>query len=218
MLEPIRVLIADDHTIVRAGIRLLLETEPDVQVVGEAVTGDEALALAGELRPSVILMDIGMPGITGLEATREIKLRFPEIQILVLTMHRSEDYFFESLKAGASGYVLKGAETGELIRALRSVARGEVFLYPSMARHLLQDYLHLVGEEGHSGDPSLTARERQVLRLLAEGYSNVEIAHRLVVSPSTVHSHRSNLMLKLNLHTRHDLIQYARRRGLIREA
>ncbi|HEX9679892.1 MAG TPA: response regulator transcription factor, partial [Anaerolineales bacterium] len=119
MLEPIRVLIADDHTIVRAGIRLLLETEPDVQVVGEAVTGDEALALAGELRPSVILMDIGMPGITGLEATREIKLRFPEIQILVLTMHRSEDYFFESLKAGASGYVLKGAETGELIRALR---------------------------------------------------------------------------------------------------
>lgn len=117
MPEPIRVLIADDHTIVRAGIRLLLETEPDVQVVGEAVTGDEALALAGELRPAVILMDIGMPGISGLEATREIKLRFPDIQILVLTMHRSEDYFFETLKAGASGYVLKGAETGELIRA-----------------------------------------------------------------------------------------------------
>ncbi|HKZ83779.1 MAG TPA: response regulator transcription factor [Anaerolineae bacterium] len=217
MSDKVRVLIADDHTIVRSGVRLLLQAEPDIEVVGEALNGDEAVALAASLRPDVVLMDIAMPGMGGLEATRQIKARFPEMHVLVLTMHRSDEYFFEMLKAGASGYVLKGAETNELIGAIRAVARGEVFLYPTMAKQLLQDYLNRLKEGAGLSQPTLTPREREILRLLAEGYSNKEIAERLIVSPSTIHSHRTNLMRKLNLSSRHDLIRYARERGLIRD-
>ncbi|HEY4580315.1 MAG TPA: response regulator transcription factor, partial [Candidatus Acidoferrales bacterium] len=145
MTDKIRVLIADDHTIVRSGVRLLLQAEPDIEVVGEALNSAEAVALAESLRPTVILMDIAMPpGVNGLEATRQIKARFPNMHVLVLTMHRSEEYFFETLKAGASGYVLKSAETNDLLTAVRIVARGEVFLYPVMAKQLLQGYLHLL--------------------------------------------------------------------------
>jgi two-component system response regulator NreC len=213
------VLIADDHTIVRSGVRLLLQAEPDIEVVGEALNSAEAVALAESLRPTVILMDIAMPpGVNGLEATRQIKARFPNMHVLVLTMHRSEEYFFETLKAGASGYVLKSAETNDLLTAVRIVARGEVFLYPVMAKQLLQGYLHLLQASDVPGQPTLTAREKEILRLLAEGYSNKEIAERLVISPSTVHSHHANLMKKLNLESRHDLIQYARQRGLLRDA
>jgi two-component system response regulator NreC len=215
MADKIRVLMVDDHTIVRAGVRLLVEAEPDMEVVGEALNGTEAVTLTESLRPDVILMDIAMPDMNGLEATRQIKSRFPDVHVLVLTMHRSDDYFFEALKAGASGYVLKAAETNELIGAIRAVARGEVFLYPTVARHLLQDYLNRLNEPGGAAGPALTPREKEILRLLAEGYSNKEIADRLVVSPSTIHSHRSNLMKKLNLSSRHDLIQYARERGLL---
>ncbi|MBI5293367.1 MAG: response regulator transcription factor [Chloroflexi bacterium] len=218
MTKPIRVLIADDHTIVRAGVRLLLEAEPDMEVIGEALTGDEAVAAAESLKPNVILMDISMPGLNGMEATGKIKTRFPEIQVLVLTMHRSDEYFFEVLKAGASGYVLKGAETNELIGAIRAVARGEVFLYPTMAKQLLQDYLSRVKGLESLALPALTPREKEILHLLADGYSNKEIAERLVVSPSTVHSHHSNLMKKLNLNSRHELIQFARQRGLLRDS
>ena len=217
MADKARVLIADDHTIVRSGVRLLLQAEPDIEVVGEALNGDKALALAESLRPNVILMDIAMPGMDGLEATRQIKARFPDMHVLVLTMHRSDEYFFEMLKAGASGYVLKGAETNELIGAIRAVARGEVFLYPTMAKQLLQDYLNRLKEGAGLPQPTLTPREKEILRLLAEGYSNKEIAEHLIVSPSTIHSHRANLMRKLNLSSRHDLIQYARERGLIRD-
>ncbi len=217
MADKVRVLIADDHTIVRSGVRLLLQAEADIEVVGEALNGDEAVALAESLRPDVVLMDIAMPGMDGLEATRQIKARFPEMHVLVLTMHRSDEYFFEMLKAGASGYVLKGAETNELIGAIRAVARGEVFLYPTMAKQLLQDYLNRLKEGAGLPQSTLTPREREILRLLAEGYSNKEIAERLIVSPSTIHSHRTNLMRKLNLSSRHDLIRYARERGLIRD-
>ena len=217
MSDKVRVLIADDHTIVRSGVRLLLQAEPDIEVVGEALNGHEAVALAESLRPDVVLMDIAMPGTDGLEATRQIKARFPDTHVLVLTMHRSDEYFFEMLKAGASGYVLKGAETNELIGAIRAVARGEVFLYPTMAKQLLQDYLNRLKEGAGLSQPTLTPREREILRLLAEGYSNKEIAERLIVSPSTIHSHRTNLMRKLNLSSRHDLIRYARERGLIRD-
>ena len=217
MADKVRVLIADDHTIVRSGVRLLLQAEPDIEVVGEALNGDEAVALAESLRPDVVLMDIAMPGMDGLEATRRIKARFPDMHVLVLTMHRSDEYFFEMLKAGASGYVLKGAETIELIGAIRAVARGEVFLYPTMAKQLLQDYLNRLKEEAGLPQPTLTPREIEILRLLGEGYSNKEIAERLIVSPSTIHSHRTNLMRKLNLSSRHDLIRYARERGLIRD-
>ncbi len=210
----IRVLIADDHTIVRAGVRLLLESETDVEVVGEALTGDEAVAMAEALRPEVILMDIAMPGKTGLEATRIVKAQFPEINVLILTMHRSEEYFFEVLKAGASGYVLKSADTSDLLQALRIVARGEVFLYPSMAKQLLKDYLHRLEIPGEAL-AGLTPREREILSMVAEGYSNKEIAEKLVVSASTVHSHHANLMKKLNLTTRYQLVQYARQHGLL---
>jgi two-component system response regulator NreC len=214
MNDHIRVLVADDHTIVRSGVRLLLESEPDIEVVGEALDGHEAIDLAGSLRPDVILMDIAMPGMDGLEATRRIKARWPEIDVLVLTMHRTDDYFFEMLKAGASGYVLKGAQTDELIHALRVVSRGEVFLYPTMASKLVEDYLNREESDGYSDLP-LSPRETEIMMLLADGYNNKEIADKLVVSPSTVHTHRSNLMAKLGLNSRHELVQYARQRGLL---
>ena len=217
MADTIRVLVADDHTIFRAGVRLLLEAEPDIDVVGEALDGNEAIALAESLRPDVILMDIAMPGTNGLEATRLIKARFPDMHVLVLTMHHTDEYFFEMLKAGASGYVLKGAETSELISAIREVSRGEVFLHPTMAKKLLQDYLSRLQEAEGSGQPALTPREKDILRLLAEGYSNKEIAARLFVSPSTIHSHRTNLMQKLTLSSRQELISYARQRGLLHD-
>lgn len=214
LADPIRVLIADDHTIVRSGVHLLLEAEADIEVVGEALDGREALKLAKSLQPDVVLMDITMPVMDGLEATKQLKTRFPHINVLVLTMHRSDEYFFEMLKAGASGYILKGAKTNELINAVRVVHQGEVFLYPTMTQKLVQGYLQLADWENES-EPSLSPREKEIFRLLAEGYSNKEIAEKLVISPSTVHSHRGNLMDKLGLSNRRELIQYARKRGLI---
>ena len=216
MADQISVLIADDHTIVRSGVRILLEAEPDIRVVGEALNGIEALELAESLQPEIVLMDITMPEMDGLEATRQLKTRYPHINVLVLTMHRSDEYFFEMLRAGASGYILKGAKTSELINAIHIVQQGEVFLYPSMTQKLVQGYLELTNWENED-EPSLSPREKEIFLLLAEGYSNKEIADELVISPSTVHSHRSNLMDKLGLNNRHELIQYARRRGLIQK-
>jgi two-component system response regulator NreC len=214
--DMIRVLIADDHTIVRSGVRLLLESEADIAVVAEAVDGDQALSLVEELLPDVVLMDIAMPGTDGLQATRQIKERWPDINVLVLTMHRQEEYFFELLKAGASGYLLKGAETNDLIQAVRVVSQGEVFLYPSMAQRLVKDYLDRVTGEPSRGSV-LSPREQEILSLLAEGYDTNAIAEKLVISPSTVHTHRSNIMQKLELSTRHELVQYARQHGLIQD-
>ena len=214
MSDNIRVLIADDHTIVRSGLRLLLEAEPDLEVVAEAVDGDDALVLVESLHPDVVLMDIAMPGIDGLQATRVIKERWPQIQVLVLTMHRQEEYFFEMLKAGASGYLLKGAETNDLINAIRVVSRGEVWLYPALAQRLVKDYLSKATGE-RTPQSILSPREQEILTLLAEGYDNNAIAEKLVISPSTVHTHRSNIMNKLGLNTRHELVQYARQNGLI---
>jgi two-component system, NarL family, response regulator NreC len=213
--DPIRVLIADDHTIVRSGLTLLLSSESDIQVVGQADDGAAAVDMAARLHPDVVLMDIAMPELDGMAATRQIKAASPETRILVLTMHRSDEYFFEMLKAGASGYVLKAAETDELIAAIRVVARGDAFLFPAMAKKLVQDYVSRFGEVEASGQPSLTPREKEILRLVAKGYSNKEIAEHLVLSPSTVHSHRTNLMKKLNLSTQHGLIDYARGQGWV---
>jgi len=214
MAELIRILIADDHTIFRSGLRLLLASEPEFEVVGEAENGEQAITLAQQLVPDVILMDIGMPGINGYEATKRLKELLPEVKVLVLTMHRSEEYFFQMLEAGASGYVLKGAETSDLIQSVRTVSRGEVFLYPTMAARLVEEYLR-----DHSGKPGLskklTPRETQILQMIADGYANKEIADSLVISPSTVHSHLTNLMQKLELTRRHELVQYARQHGLI---
>lgn len=216
MDECIRVLIADDHTIVRSGVRLLLENEPDIQVVGEALDGAQAVERVAVLQPDVVLMDIGMPGIDGLEATRQIKDRFPHIQVVVLTMHRSEEYFFEILKAGASGYLLKGADTDDLIKAIRVAHCGEVFLYPSMAQKLLQEFIFQAHSENDK-TRRLSPREKEIIRLLADGYSNKDIAKKLVLSLSTVHTHIGNLMSKLCLNNRRDLIQYARKQGLSKE-
>lgn len=213
--DEIRVLIADDHTIVRSGLTMLLSHESDIGVVGEAVDGESAIQLCLELKPDVVLMDIGMPGINGMQATKEIKSQLPDTQVLVLTMHRSDEYFFQMLEAGASGYILKGAETSELINAVRAVARGDVFLYPTMARKLVSEYLNQLGADP-PGEQKLTGREREILQLIVDGFTNKEIAEKLVLSPSTVHSHRTNMMHKLNLTSRHELVQYARKRGLIK--
>lgn len=216
MVDSIRVLIADDHTIVRSGVRLLLETEAGFEVVAEAVDGNQALKLVGELQPDVVLMDIAMPDMDGLQATRQIKEKWPGIHVLILTMHRQEEYFFEALKAGASGYLLKGAETDDLIEAVHVVSRGEVFLYPSMAQRLVKDYLERVTGE-RVNRPVLSPREQEILALLSEGYDTQAIADKLVISTSTVHSHRANIMQKLGLSTRHELVQYARQSGLIQD-
>ncbi|MBI4671995.1 MAG: response regulator transcription factor [Chloroflexi bacterium] len=216
MEKKIRVLVADDHTIVREGVRLLLEAQPDIEVVGEAADGQEALVLVRQLRPDLVVMDLQMPILNGLEATRAIKHEFPQTQILALTMYESDEYFFQVLAAGASGYVLKKAASADLIAAIRAAHQGDVFLYPSVARRLVFDYLARVksGEEQSSYD-GLTAREREVLKLIAEGYTNQAIAEKLVISPSTVQTHRTRIMQRLNLHSRAELIQYARRKGLL---
>ncbi len=219
MMDKIRVLIVDDHTIVREGVRLLLEAQPDIEVVGEAADGQEAVELMRQLKPDLVLMDIQMPKLNGMDATRAIKQEFPQAHILALTMYESDDYFFQVLNAGASGYVLKKAASGDLIAAIRAVHQGDVFLYPSVARRLVSDYLARVksGEEKSSYD-GLTERERQVLKLIAEGHTNQAIATKLVISPSTVQTHRTRIMQRLNLHGRAELISYARRKGLLDSA
>jgi DNA-binding NarL/FixJ family response regulator len=214
----IRVLIADDHTLVRQGIRMLIEAQPDLAVVGEAGDGVEAVRLASELKPDLVIMDVAMPEMDGLAATRAIKQQRPEVEILALTMHEGENYFFEILAAGAAGYVLKRAAASDLITAVRAVARGEVFLYPAVAKKLVTDYLSRVRFDHASGRAEydgLTARERQVLALVADGLSNREISERLTVSLSTVQTHYAHIAEKLNLHNRVELVRYALRHGLI---
>jgi len=215
-MSKIRILIVDDHTIVREGVRILLEAQPDMQVAGEAADGQAAIALVRELQPAIVLIDIAMPVLNGLEATRVIKREFPQIQVIGLTMYESDEYFFQLLNAGASGYVLKKAASGDLLAAIRAVHAGDVFLYPSVARRLVSDYMTRVksGEEKTSYD-GLTAREREVLKLIAEGHTNQAIADKLIISPSTVQTHRTRIMQRLNLQTRAELIQYARRKGLL---
>ncbi|MDR7480882.1 MAG: response regulator transcription factor [Armatimonadota bacterium] len=211
-----RVLLVDDHTIVREGLRALLAEAPDVEVVGEAADGAEALRKARELRPDVVVMDLLMPGMNGLEATRGIRQELREVEVLVLTMYESDQHFFEVLQAGASGYLLKGASAADLLAALRAVHAGDVFIYPSMAKKLLSDFLTRAGA-GEEGEryARLTAREREVLTLVAEGYTAQEIAERLTLSPSTVQTHKTHAMRKLHITTRAQLIRYALRHGLI---
>jgi two-component system response regulator NreC len=209
-------MLADDHVVVRSGLRMLLEAQPDMEIVAEAESGAEALAKARTFRPHVILMDIQMPDMNGIEATRHIKEIAPETAVLALTMHEDDHYFFEMLQAGASGYLPKRAAPDDLLHAIRVVARGEVFLYPSLAVRLVQDFLkrQASGEET-AAEGELTAREQEVLVLIAQGMTNPEIAERLVISVKTVDRHRENIMRKLNLHSRIELVKYALRSGLI---
>jgi two-component system response regulator NreC len=216
-MSPIRILLVDDHAVVRAGLHMLLGADAELQIVGEAENGAEALRLAHELEPDVVLMDISMPDMSGIEATRRIKEAHPDIVVLALTMHEDDQYFFEMLAAGASGYVPKRAAPNDLISAIHAVHRGGVFLFPSVARALVKDYLQrstYAGDAGRSFD-ALTDREREVLTLIAQGLSNQEIADRLVISAKTVNRHRENIMAKLNLHSRVELVRYAIEKGLI---
>jgi two-component system response regulator NreC len=212
----IRVMLVDDHAVVRVGLRMLLEDEEDIDICGEAQSASEAIIQAVTLKPEVILMDIGLPDMSGIEATREIKRIYPEVSIVALTIHEDEEYFFKMLDAGASGYVPKRAAPEELLTAIRAAHVGEVYLYPSLAKLLVRDFL---GQQtmikSGEGENALTAREQEVLALLADGDNNTEIGEKLNISPKTVARHRENIMSKLNLHSRTELVKYAIRKGII---
>lgn len=217
-MNKVRVLIVDDHAIVRDGVRMILEAQPDIEVVGEASDGREALEAARQLSPGVVLMDIAMPGMNGLEATAAIRQDLPDVQVLILTMHEDYEYFFEVLRAGASGYVLKGASSDDLVSAIRAVHQGGVYLHPAVAKNLVSDYVKRMepGEDRARYD-GLSDRERQVLKLVAEGETSRQIAEELFLSVNTVQTHRAHIMEKLGLHNRTDLIRYALRKGLVGE-
>jgi DNA-binding NarL/FixJ family response regulator len=217
-MKQISLLLVDDHAVVRSGLRMLLQAEADLAIIGEAETGAQGVAKAQELRPDVVLMDISMPDMNGIEATRAIKSVCPTVAILALTMHEDKAYFFEMLNAGASGYVPKRAAPDQLVSAIRTVFAGEVYLYPSVAKSLVQDYLGKGGALGQQAKPPtepLTDREHQVLALIAEGMHNREIGERLAIRVKTVSRHRENIMGKLNLHDRVDLVKYAIEKGII---
>ncbi len=216
MNDAIRLLLVDDHTLVRQGIRSLLETQDDMEVVGEASGGHEAIAMAKDLRPDVILMDLAMPDMNGMEATRQIKKQHPDVQVLALTMHSTDDYLFRALESGASGYVLKEADAAELATAVRAVHAGGAYIYPPLAKRLVEQFLLRIGSgEERTSYGSLTSREQDILRFIGDGLTNEEIAEQLVLSVHTVQTHRSNIMKKLGLHNRAQLVTYAARVGLI---
>ncbi len=213
----IRLLLVDDHQVVRSGLRMLLGNESDVEIVGDAGTGKEALESVKQFHPNVVLMDIGLPDISGIDATRMIKQTDPDVAVVALTIHEDEEYFFKMLEAGAGGYVPKRAAPEDLLTAIRAAAAGEVYLYPSLAKLLVKDYLAQEHpSEANNILDGLTEREQQVLRYLAEGASNSEIAEALVISAKTVARHRENLMQKLGLHSRGELVRYAIRKGIIK--
>lgn len=219
MPEKTRLLLADDHAVLRAGLRLLLDAQADLKVVGEAGDGAEALRLAAELHPDLILLDLTMPGLSGLEALPALRKAVPGARVLILTMHDDEGYLRQALRAGASGYVLKKAADAELISAVRAVLRGEVYVHPSMTKALLEDLLPAASGEGPANPwDLLSEREREVLILVARGHTSAEIAEQLTLSPKTVETYRSRGMEKLGLRSRAALVQFALARGLLSQA
>jgi two-component system response regulator NreC len=214
-MDKIRILLADDHTILRDGIRSLLEDESDMTVIGEAEDGHSAVKLVKKLDPDVVLMDIAMPLLNGLEATRQIKRDNPQTKVLILTMHENEEYIRQVLAIGAMGYILKDAAARELLGAIRAVYRGEAVLSPAITRLVIEDYLRWGDLQPESDSSGLSPREREVLQLVAEGYTNKQIAEILSISIKTVQAHRSNLMSKLDLHDRGELIKYAIQKKII---
>jgi DNA-binding NarL/FixJ family response regulator len=215
-MPKINLLLVDDHEVVRTGLRMLLESQADIEILAEASTGAQAIEMAGKHQPDVIIMDITLPDISGVDATRHLKQAYQNIAIVALTIHEDEQYFFEMLQAGASGYIPKRAAPDDLVTAIRAAYADEIYIYPSLAKALVKDFLER--SELESTTPSLdvlTPREHEVLELLAEGHSNEEIAELLVISKHTVARHRENLMRKLELHSRVELVRYAIRKGLI---
>jgi two-component system response regulator NreC len=215
MSGRVKVLVVDDHAVVRQGITMVLETDPELDVVGEASSGEEAIQLVRELRPNVVVMDIGMPGLSGFEATRRIRESNPEVQVLALTVHDSEAYVFQMLQAGATGYVVKRAPAEEVIQAVKRTNAGESVLHPSVAKLVIRDYLSRVERGEETSYDTLSDREREILKLIAEGRTNKEIAGLLFLSVKTVQAHRANLMRKLGMHDRTELVKYAIRKGII---
>jgi two-component system response regulator NreC len=216
MSDKIRVLLVDDHTVLRAGLEALLGLEPDLEVVGKASTGEEAIERVHAVRPDVVVMDLGMPGMGGLEATRQIAASESGARVLVLTSHAEEEYLLPVLEAGGSGYVKKTSADEDLISAIRIVARGEVFLYPAATKLLLNGFRKAEARGEASPLEELSEREREVLQLTAEGYSSVETGKRLFLSPKTVDTYRSRLMQKLGLGHRSDLVRFALDNGLLK--
>ena len=216
-MTTLRVLLVEDHAIVRQGVRALLDEESDISIVGEAGDGSEGLALAQKLRPDIVLMDLSLPGLGGIEATRQIRELLPDIRVLVLSMHDNEEYVFRALRSGASGYVLKQSTSTELVLALRAVAAGSTFLSPSISQILISDYVRRAESQESDGEilGLLTPREREVLQLIARGLSNRQIAERLHISVKTVETHRGNMMQKLDVHDRAGLVKFAIDSGLI---
>lgn len=223
-MPPIRIMLADDHQVVRTGLKSFLESQPDFKVIAEASNGREAIERALETRPDIILMDITMPEMDGLEATRQIKKLWPECVILSLTVHEDKYYFMEMLAAGASGYLTKQVASDELVSAIHSVTQGHVYLQPALARWLLEDYQQLVSKQEPTRNGSeaavklevLSGRERGVLEMVAQGLTNQQIGEKLELSPKTIARHRERIMSKLNLHTRVELVKFAISSGLVK--
>jgi two-component system response regulator NreC len=215
-MPPIRVLIADDQDIVRTGLKMMLMAEEDIVIIGEASNGHEAVQLARELAPDVVVMDVAMPDLNGIEATRQLGELCPKCAVVALTIHEDQQYFFQMLHAGALGYVPKRAAPDDLVRAIRAASEGHVFLFSSVASLLASDVLSRIESgEGELNKDVLTEREREVLVMIAEGMMNREIAERLTISVKTVERHRENIMNKLSLHSRTELVKYAIRKGFI---
>jgi DNA-binding NarL/FixJ family response regulator len=210
-----RILLADDHPVVLRGLRMVLDAQPDLSVVAEAADGREAVRMALELEIDLAVLDVAMPQLTGLQAAAELKRRRPELRTLMLSMYDSEQYFFEALKAGASGYVLKSAADRDLVEACRAAMRGEPFLYPAAVAALIRDYLDRATRGEATPTDPLTPRELEIVKLVAEGHTSDEIADALVIAKKTVEHHRSNILEKLGMRDRVELTRYAIRRGLV---
>ncbi|CAN7258664.1 response regulator transcription factor [Paenibacillus sp. LjRoot153] len=213
----LKVLVVDDHAVVRSGLMMLLHGKHNMEVIGEAADGEEGIQAAQLLKPDVVLMDLNMPsGMDGLTATTELRRLMPDLAILILTMHDDDEYLFRAIHVGASGYILKSAPHEELLTAIRSVAAGNAYLYPTATKRLMNEYIERL-KQGENADTfeSLSEREREVLALIAKGFSNKEIAEQLIISVKTVESHKSNVMEKLGLKTRPELVKYAVKKGLL---
>ena len=223
-MSNIRLMLVDDHQVVRTGLKSFLQTQPDLEVVAEASDGQEAVTRALETRPDIIIMDLSMPGMDGLEATRQLKEQWPQVVVLALTVHEDKLYFMKMLEAGASGYLTKQAASDELVQAIHTVANGHVYLQPTLARWLLEDYQSLIEspstdkpeEEGAVGLEALSEREREVLEMVAQGLNNNDIGEKLKLSPKTIARHRERIMGKLNMHSRTELVKFAIRSGLVK--